>query len=192
MNKIILIITVLIVFTTISCKNNAKQKNAEATKTEIVETDSSNIVAISKTDNEGNILDMVFDNNKDIVTLSYKGENAELTKQKAASGFWYANNNYELYGKGNDITLKKDDQVIFEYQDDIVNIEAKNDKGDILHMAFNNSTDKVKVCLNDGEEIEMTAERAASGIWYTNDHYELSGKGDKYELKKDGKTIFQN
>ncbi|MGB1207543.1 MAG: hypothetical protein ACPG5B_17975 [Chitinophagales bacterium] len=31
--------------------------------------------------------------------------------------------------------------------------------------------------LNGGEQIDLVAEKSASGIWYTNDTYELRGKG---------------
>ena len=144
------------------------------------------------TANAGNKLDMTFDNSKDIVTITFKGETAELTAQKAASGIWYKNDHLELIGKGNDITLSKDDQVIFKHQDDKVAIETKSDKGDVLNMTFNNTEGTVKAYLNGGEQIDLVEQKSASGIWYKNDHYELTGKGDKYELQKDGKTVFKN
>lgn len=63
---------------------------------------------------------------------------------------------------------------------------------DVLNMTFNNSQGTVKAYLNGGEQIDLKEKKAASGIWYANDHYELSGKGNHYELKKDGKIIFKN
>jgi hypothetical protein len=38
----------------------------------------------------------------------------------------------------------------------------------------------------------LHAQKAASGIWYKNDLYELRGKGDNVELTKDGITVFKN
>lgn len=175
-----------------SCNQQQKQENTEGVKTEVTAKSSDDIVTQSLTDNAGNKLDMTFDNSKDIVTITFKGETAELTAQKAASGIWYKNDHLELIGKGNDITLSKDDQVIFKHQDDKVTIEAKSDKGDVLNMTFNNTEGTVKAYLNGGEQIDLVEQKSASGIWYKNDHYELTGKGDKYELQKDGKTVFKN
>lgn len=53
-------------------------------------------------------------------------------------------------------------------------------------MIFNNTDGTVKAYLNGGEQIDLLEQKSASGIWYKNDHYELSGEGDKYELLKDG------
>lgn len=175
-----------------SCNQQQKQENTEGVKTEVTAKSSDDIVTQSLTDNAGNKLDMTFDNSKDIVTITFKGETAELIAQKAASGIWYKNDHLELIGKGNDITLSKDDQVIFKHQDDKVAIEAKSDKGDVLNMTFNNTEGTVKAYLNGGEQIDLVEQKSASGIWYKNDHYELTGKGDKYELQKDGKTVFKN
>ena len=35
-------------------------------------------------------------------------------------------------------------------------------------MTYNNTTNKVKVYLNGGEEIELEGQKAASGIWHKN------------------------
>ncbi len=137
-------------------------------------------------------MEMTFNNTKGTATIYFDGETIVMDQQRAASGIWYKNDHYELRGKGNDIQLTKDDNVIFEHQVDTVNIEAKNDKGDVLNMTFNNSEGTVKVYLNGGEQIDLTEEKAASGIWYKNENYELSSKGDHYTLKKDGEIVFQN
>ena len=88
--------------------------------------------------------------------------------------------------------MRKDDEVIFEHRDDIVHTEAKNDEGDVLTMTFNNTAGTVKAYLNGGPQIDLSAKKSASGIWYKNDHYELRGKGDSYVLTKDGETVFEN
>lgn len=190
--KIFILASITVATFLASCNQQQKQENTEGVKTEVTAKSSDDIVTQSLTDNAGNKLDMTFDNSKDIVTITFKGETAELTAQKAASGIWYKNDHLELIGKGNDITLSKDDQVIFKHQDDKVAIEAKSDKGDVLNMTFNNTEGTVKAYLNGGEQIDLVEQKSASGIWYKNDHYELTGKGDKYELQKDGKTVFKN
>lgn len=42
------------------------------------------------------------------------------------------------------------------------------------------------------EQIELVAEKAASGTWCKNGSYKLIGKGNEIELTKDGKTLFKN
>ena len=175
-----------------SCNQQTKNETSEANETETTSKTSEDIVTQNLTDKDGNKLNLVFNNAKDNVTITYKGETAELPSQKPASGIWYKNDHYELSGKSNDITLTKDGQVVFEHQDDKVEIVAKSEKGDVLNMTFNNTNGTLKAYLNGGEQIDLVGQKSASGIWYKNDHYELSGKGDKYELLKDGKTVFQN
>ena len=185
-------ITILTALFLTSCKETPKQENSKEKSTEILENGSANDVKTTSTDTNGNKLEMVFDNFKGTTTLYFKGETIELEAQKSASGIWYKNENYELRGKENDIQLKKDGTVIFEHQDDKVNVVAKNNNGDVLNMTFNNTEGTVKAYLNGGEQIDLIEEKAASGIWYKNDHYELRGKGDDYTLEKDGKTVFKN
>lgn len=64
-------------------------------------------------------------------------------------------------------------------------------EGRMLKMTFNNATNQAYLVFHD-EKITLESQRPASGIWYRNDHYELSGKGQNIELKKDGEVIFTN
>lgn len=175
-----------------ACKDKQKDENPETITAESVDNPSDDIVTSNLTDKDGKELKMRFNNTKGTATIDFQGETIEMDAEKAASGIWYKNDQYELRGKGNDIELKKDGNVIFEHQDDTVNIEAKNDKDDVLNMTFNNTEGTVKAYLNGGEQIDLKEKKAASGIWYSNNNYELSGKGDHYTLKKDGKIVFQN
>ena len=192
MTKQILTMAVIAMVFMTACKETTKKESTEKTNTENVETTNNDIVHQTLTDKDGNTLHMMFDNAKDIVTVEFKGEKAELPREKSASGIWYANDQYELSGKGNDVQLKKDGKVIFEHTDQKVYIVAEDEKGNTLNMTFNNTQGTVKAYLNGGEEINLKEKKAASGIWYANDQYELSGKGDHYELKKDGETVFKN
>jgi len=174
----------------ISCKDNSKQENKDSPETE--QTASKDLVTQSLTNNDGETLEMSFDNSEGTATVNFKGETIDLDQERAASGIWYKNDQYELRGKGNDISLKKDGETVFEHEDDKVNVEAKNDKGDVLTMTFNNTTGTIKAYLNGGEQIDLEQKKAASGIWYANNEYELRGKGDNYMLIKDGETVFEN
>lgn len=175
-----------------SCKEKPKQETPETTVTQTTENPSDDIVVATSTNDDGQELRMRFNNTQGTATLYFQGETIKLEAQEAASGIWYKNDQYELRGKGNDIQLTKDGNLIFEHQDDIASVEAKNDKGEVLNLTFNNTEGTVKAYLNGGEQIDLVEKKPASGIWYSNDNYELSGKGDSYTLKKDGEIVFQN
>jgi membrane-bound inhibitor of C-type lysozyme len=192
MKKTILTVAMLSALIFTSCKDATKEENIETSTTEVVEATPDDIVTSTSTDKDGKKLDMSFNNTKGTATLNFEGETIELAQQRSGSGIWYTNETYELRGKGNDITLSKDGKVVFDHKDDIVNVEAKSGKGDKLNMTFNNTEGTVKAYLNGGDQIDLVQEKAASGIWYKNDQYELRGKGDKYTLTKDGKTVFEN
>lgn len=190
MKKIILAVGILSATVLISCKDNKTQENTDLTNTE--QTTSKDVVTESLTNKDGETLEMSFDNSEGTATVNFKGETIDLEQQRSGSGIWYKNEQYELRGKGNDISLSKDGKVVFEHEDDKVNVEAKNDKGDVLTMTFNNTVGTVRAYLNGGEQIDLKQKKAASGIWYENDEYELRGKGDNYMLIKDGETVFEN
>ncbi len=192
MKKTFLTITVITALFFISCKDNANKDNLENTTTETVDNTADDIVTATSTNVDGQVMHMTFNNAKGTASVTFNGETIDLNQERAGSGIWYKNDTYELRGKGNDIQLTKDGNVIFEHKDDVVNTEAKNAKGDVLTMAFNNTEGTVKAYLNGGEQIDLTQKKAASGIWYVNDTYELRGKGDTYTLTKDGKTVFEN
>lgn len=176
-----------------ACKDKPREENSEVITAESVESPADDIVTSTSTSMDGKELKMRFNNTKGTATVDFEGETIEMEQQRAGSGIWYKNDHYELRGKGNDITLTKDGNVVFEHMDDIQSIEAKNNNNnEVLNMTFNNSDGTVKAYLNGGEQIDLKEKKAASGIWYSNDNYELSGKGDHYTLKKDGKIVFQN
>ena len=190
MTKNILTITMLSALVLNSCKDAPQQENVDVKET--VEQVADDFVTTTTVNKDGEELEIVFNNTKGTATLVFDGETIDLQQKKSASGFWYTNENYELIGKGNDIQLKKGDEIVFEHQDDIVQSSLKDDKGQTLDLTFNNTEGTAKAYLNGGEQIDLVAEKAASGIWYKNDTYELRGKGDKLELTKDGKTVFKN
>ena len=191
MKKHILAVTILTALFLTSCTETSQQENNDAVATEALESATDDIVTSSLTDKEGKKLDMTFNNTEGTATLNFEGETIELTQQRSGSGIWYTNGHYELRGKGNDLDLKKDGNVIFTHQDDIVTSSLKNSEGQKLDMTFNNTTNEAKVYLDGGEEIELVGQKPASGIWYKNDQYELRGKGEDVELTKDGVTVFK-
>lgn len=187
MTKTILTMTMLTALFLSSCKDTTKQENTQTSTTEQVTDD---IVKSASTDKDGNNLEMAFNNTNGTATLNFQGETIDLVAEKSASGIWYTNEHYELRGKGNDIELKKDGKLIFTHDDAIINTSLKSKDGQTLDMTVNNTTNTAKVYLNGGEQIDLQGQNPASGIWYKNDHYELRGKGNDIELKKDGNVVF--
>lgn len=185
-NKFFIIALLALVFN--SCTGISKQENKEPATSETIVDD---IVTTSSTNKDGETIGISFNNTKGIATLVLNGETIELLQQKAASGFWYKNDKYELRGKGNNIELRKDDAVVFSHEDEIVTSSLQNKSGQTLHMTFNNTTNQAKVYLDGGEQIELVGQTPASGVWYKNEQYELRGKGDNVELTKDGEVVFK-
>lgn len=140
---------------------------------------------------DGETLTLNIYNDIDAATIVYKGEAIDLQSQKPASGIWYKNDHYELSGKGQQIELKKDGQVVFTHKGEtpIVN-DYVGTNGETLTLNVYNDTEQATAVYK-GETIDMVSQRPASGVWYKNDHYELRGKGDQIELKKDEQTIFK-
>lgn len=175
-----------------SCKENSKQETTEVQETEISADVKDDFVSTSYVNKEEKELEVVYNNTQGNATFVFDGETVELDQQQSASGVWFKNDTYELRGKGNDIELKKDGEVVFSHQDDVVTTRLEDKDGQTLDITFNNTVGTAKAYLNGGEQIDLVAEKAASGFWYKNDQYELRGKGEKLELTKDGETVFKN
>lgn len=75
--------------------------------------------------------------------------------------------------------------------DDILTSVITNKAGEKLELIFNNTKETASFTYN-GETIELLGQKPASGIWYKNEMYDLSGKGNEIELTKNGKTIFKS
>lgn len=64
-------------------------------------------------DKNGNLMKMVFMNSNKTVSLHFNNETITLQCQRPASGMWYANGEYELRGKGDQVSLSKSGKVVF-------------------------------------------------------------------------------
>lgn len=142
------------------------------------------------TNEDGTTLTLNVYNDAETATIVFDGETIDLMSQQPASGIWYKNDQYDLSGKGQQITPKKDGKVIFEHKgEEPIVTDYTNKEGKSLTINVYNDTETATVVF-DGETIDLVSQKPASGVWYKNDQYEFSGKGDDVELKKDGKTIF--
>lgn len=66
-------------------------------------------------DKNGQTLDLTFNNTENTVKAYLNGgEQIDLVGEKPASGIWYKNDQYELRGKGDHLTLTKDGKTVFE------------------------------------------------------------------------------
>ncbi|GAO42738.1 MliC family protein [Flavihumibacter petaseus] len=109
MKRILVAIGAFTAILAIACQNNTTSKEPDP----VFSPKDNNIVKSTVKDSSGTPLDMTFDNGKSTVIIELRGESAELSQERAASGIWYKNDHYELRGKGEDLTLTKDGQVIF-------------------------------------------------------------------------------
>ena len=75
--------------------------------------------------------------------------------------------------------------------DDISKVSYVDQDGKELEVAFNN-TNETATFTFEGETAELAQQKAASGIWYKNDTYELRGKANDIDLLKDGEIIFSH
>lgn len=80
-------------------------------------------------------------------------------------------------------------EVATQSADDVVKTSSTDKDGKKLDVLFNNAEGTATLNF-DGQTIELIEQKAASGTWYKNEHYELRGKGNDIELKKDGKVVF--
>ncbi len=80
----------------------------------------SDVYKQSLVDDKGNNLDLCFNHADETVNMNFNGTEAVLKRQVSASGYIYANNEYELSGKAKEVYLRKGENLIFVYE------EAKN------------------------------------------------------------------
>jgi membrane-bound inhibitor of C-type lysozyme len=145
----------------------------------------------SSTINNGKAqLDLSFNNAKDTAFVVFNGEKITLVIQKTESGsICYKNDHYELTGKKDTIVLRKDGQILFSNQDEIVEDMVINKKGQMLYMRFNLTTDIATLKL-DNKTIELKGDTVASGIKYSNADYEFKEWHGIITLKKGGSIVF--
>lgn len=67
---------------------------------------------------------------------------------------------------------------------------AQDGDGRLLHMTFDQGNHTAKIQY-EGQTIDLVGQRMASGIRYTNDEYELLGKGSLVELRKGDVLLFR-
>lgn len=81
--------------------------------------------------------------------------------------------------------------TVEKVNNEIVTNSFTDKKGEKLELSFNHKRNIVSLNFN-GEPIELAEQKSASGIWYKNNNYDLRGKGNDIELKKDGKIVFEH
>lgn len=113
MTKQIVTISMLAMMCVVAC-HRTTTKDSKTIQKESSRTSVGTTITKSLKDIKGNTLQLIFDNTNNVVTIKFKGENAVLFNKKPASGIWYANKHYELRGKGDNIQLKKNGNLIFE------------------------------------------------------------------------------
>lgn len=78
------------------------------------------------------------------------------------------------------------------YSDKIVHARVTDKSGaPLLEMTFNNAKRRAILYFR-GETIEVKQDTTASGIRYSNQHYDYREWHGEIKLKKDGKIVFQH
>jgi ABC-type oligopeptide transport system substrate-binding subunit len=116
MKKVFLLIFALLLASVLlSCENSKKKK--EQKQESLIEevTENEDVVKTSMTDQNGVTLEMVFDNLNNTALLMFEGDTIRLVSQKPASGIWYSNDTYELRGKGDNVELFKNGDLVFQH-----------------------------------------------------------------------------
>lgn len=104
-------IGVIAAFLIIACQGN---KNEKALKN-IVSTD--DFVTSHITNKDGKTLEVLFNNTKGTATFYYNGDTVEMMQDTVASGIKYSNDQYEYIEWHGEITLKKENEIVFEHKD---------------------------------------------------------------------------
>lgn len=113
MEKLNLIIAVLFVMVMNSCNNDHSSKDLNNNSSKTPRVSHHDIVQRTLKNREGEILELIFDNTAMNVLIKYQGKQIVLTEQQTGSGIRYTNDQYELRGKGEDLHLSKNGEVIF-------------------------------------------------------------------------------
>lgn len=75
---------------------------------------------------------------------------------------------------------------------EVINATYINSKGEKLFVLFYTKENQAVVRFVDNKaSATLMSQRPASGMWYKNDEYELSGKGKVIELYKRGELLFK-
>lgn len=65
------------------------------------------------TNDAGDSLTMIFDTTRENAKVIWKQDTIHLQTQRAASGFWYKNHQFELRGKGEKVNFSKGGNSVF-------------------------------------------------------------------------------
>ncbi|WP_312343495.1 MliC family protein [Chryseobacterium binzhouense] len=104
----------------LSCKRNEQAKSLEISRnTDMISSGNiipDDLIHDTLTTNKGYLVNIVFNNATNTVSIFYEGDHVELKGQQTASGVRYTGSGYELLGKGSCLELKKDNKTIAKKQ----------------------------------------------------------------------------
>lgn len=89
-----------------ACNSVEKKSDIKRTQTEVI--------SHTFKSNDGSTLAVEFRNTEEIARIKWQNLTLELKDNRPASGMWYKNNEFELRGKGNEITLSKNGKIVFQ------------------------------------------------------------------------------
>lgn len=190
MKKILIICIAMSCLVATSCKNKKKEREVTVTTENPVGYTVHDVIKGSVTNSHGKTLHYTFDNDNNEATFVYNGETIKMELDTTmVSGSHYKNNHYDYSEWHDQIELKKDGKIIFEYTDSPVkDITLTDANGQKMIVSFDGDIANVKF---DGEDIQLKRDVMASGIKYSNSTYEYTEHQGNGELKKNGQTVFK-
>ena len=114
MTKNISIIALVLMVFLNSCKKTTNTHKTDITTTKKNEQIVDYVTTSSFSDKDGKKIELLFNKSNGTASFKFNGETIELVAQRTASGIWYKNEQYELKGKGENIELTKNRNIILK------------------------------------------------------------------------------
>jgi membrane-bound inhibitor of C-type lysozyme len=113
---IIIIISVFLLFSCQSNKTTKPEQDAQmSVQRRIVSVTKSDIIYTQITNQQGELLEAIFDNAKNEALITFNGKKINLKGEETGSGIKYSNEQYLFTQWKDDIELKKDGKIVFKY-----------------------------------------------------------------------------
>lgn len=99
-----------------SCQKKEKTSGKVMDQMDLRDQKADEMVRDTITNEEGKVLTMAFNNEKQTATLIWQGETIELKQDQMASGMKYSNSTYVLTEHHGELTLFEGENVVFSHK----------------------------------------------------------------------------
>jgi len=106
---------VLCILLLFSCQSSKPEEKIDPGQRRIISETQNNIVYTRITNRQGELLEIIFNNNRNDAIVMFNGQEIALRGEETASGIKYTNNQYVFTQWKDDIEFKKDGIILFKY-----------------------------------------------------------------------------